>query len=66
MLIRGGEFMILRNIKNNKLYDSKYSIEDDEYIIYDGSYMVRTLKPCAFRTLIHDNFEKEYIIEKDD
>lgn len=57
--------MIIREIKTGILYDTRYSVESDEYWICRGEEVIRKLKPALFRYLLYDR-EKEYIVEKDE
>jgi len=55
--------IIIRKIKNNKLYDSKYSSIYDKYLVLEGKKVIRVLTPNVFRDLLYSR-EKEYVIEK--
>lgn len=57
--------MIIRDIKTNKLYDTKYLSAEDEYWILEGNELVRILKPSIFRYFLYDRGQ-EYVVEKDD
>jgi len=54
---------IIREIKNNKLYDTKYSSVHDKYLVLEGKKVIRVLTPNVFRDLLYSK-EKEYVIEK--
>ena len=55
--------MIIREVDNQKLYDTEYSKEQDEYWIMQGNNIVKIYTPNEFRVALYKN--RLYIVEKD-